>query len=219
MSTNLSKIQKQALITVAKQGDQTKISERTLAALDSRGLVALDLDAYVLTDEGVAYLKRVGEFDAVEADLKGEAPAAPAKKKGKSKTQKAAEKAAQEREAREGTVPVDEGSVTEATPHGKTTLTKAPAKSKDDTIRISRQILAYLAESGQMRVDLEKKIADAPTAKDESKRIDVTDADLDDLAANAEAMSNAGLGRGDVRSANALVSWIEGMKARRAAQA
>lgn len=237
MTTNLTPVQKKALRTIAVGGDQATIKDSTVQALISRGLVQVDLDSLVATDAAQAYFERVGEIDSIRAEIEGtEAPApAPARRKGKSKTQRAQEQFEKDQAARKAAAERDESAdlaanaaaagqtdakVKGEAPHGTTKVTRTdkPKADKDDTIRVSAQILAWLEAHGQMRVALEEKLAKATVAKDSSKRIAVSDSDLDELSANAEAMAKAGVSRGEVRSAKALVQWIDGMKARRASR-
>lgn len=110
MTTNLTPVQKNALRTVSVGGDQSTLSERTLKALDSRGLITLDMDAYIATDAAQAYWERIGEIDSIRAEIMGtnventgidpapapskvdDVQATPTRPKGKSKTAKAQER-------------------------------------------------------------------------------------------------------------------------------
>ena len=77
---------------------------------------------------------------------------------------------------------------------------------KARTIRISRQVLGYLE---RLPKGLKDRLAAAEVANDGSKRVTVDDRDLDYLVEQAEAMAKRDdVSRGDVRSANALVQWI-----------
>ena len=85
------------------------------------------------------------------------------------------------------------------------TVAEKPAE-KARTIRISRQVLGYLE---RLPKGLKDRLAAAEVANDGSKRVAVEDRDLDYLVEQAEAIAKRDdVSRGDVRSANALVTWI-----------
>lgn len=104
----------------------------------------------------------------------------------------------------------------DATPAGEVSVAPEPAseptttKGKTDakTIRLARPILEHLT-SVSVPASLAKRIAEAPVAKDESIRIEVTARDLDVLDERANELAQRdGASRGDKQAARALVRWI-----------
>lgn len=86
------------------------------------------------------------------------------------------------------------------------------------TIRVARHLLDPITKA-EKKSALGKRLAAAEAAQDGSKRITYSPADLDALQAHARVVDEAeDTDRGTRRSARALVTWIDGLKAKAAAK-
>jgi hypothetical protein len=101
----------------------------------------------------------------------------------------------------------------------KADIPKATAKpTSAPTIRIARHLLDPIVKT-EGRSALGKRLAAAETLQDGSKRITYAPADLDALQAHARAVDEAeDTDRGTRRSARALVTWIDGLRAKATAK-
>lgn len=220
-SITLTKIQRDAFREVVATGNSTA-KEATVKALLRRNLIEADGDGFALTKAGKAFLELDAKERAAQAASKKSVDKAVA---DKPKAVKLAETGPVTVTVEDPSKDVKANAAAAGQTDAKVTAPKAPAKpkaapvDKDGTIRVSKQIRAFIAKTAVGTDPLAKKIAKADVTKDESVRIPVSDSELDVLRGWAVAMADTDTtARGDVRSANALVSWIDGMKARRAAK-